>query len=316
VAERVHYHPNLIYPVGTQVVTMRDVVEPGGRILHPRGSVGVVVKAPRDLDHSYRVKFPDGVEEPLKSPDLMILARYQEGEIGDSTITAAGSNLFDRVIYRCIIGSQAYGLAGEESDIDRRGCYLPPAELHWSLYGVPDQLECEESQEAYWEIQKFVILALKSNPNVLECLYTPLVEKTTPLADELLHMRSSFLSKLTYQTYNGYVMSQFKKMKADLRNQGQVKWKHVMHLLRLLISGIQVLREGFVPVRVDAHREQLLAIKRAEVPWEETEKWRLSLHADFDRALAETKLPDRPDYEKANLFLVRARRLAMEEALP
>ena len=297
-AERVHYHPNLIYPVGTQVVTMRDVVEPGGRILHPRGSVGVIVKAPRDLDHSYRVKFPDGVEEPLKSADLMILARYQEGEIGDSTITAAGSNLFDRVIYRCIIGSQAYGLAGEESDIDRRGCYLPPAELHWSLYGVPEQLECEESQEAYWEIQKFVILALKSNPNVLECLYTPLVEKTTPLADELLQMRSSFLSKLVYQTYNGYVMSQFKKMKADLRNQGQVKWKHVMHLLRLLISGIQVLRDGFVPVRVDAHREQLLAIKRAEVPWEETEKWRLSLHGEFDRALAETKLPDRPDYEK------------------
>ncbi len=315
-AERVHYHPNLIFPVGTQVVTMREVVEPGGRILHPRGSVGVIVKSPRDLDHSYRVKFPDGVEEPLKSAELVLLGRYQEGKIGDSSVTAAGSNLYDRVIYRCIIGSQAYGLAGEGSDIDRRGCYLPPAELHWSLYGVPEQLECEETQEAYWEIQKFVILALKSNPNVLECLYTPLVETKTPLAEELLQMRSSFLSKLVYQTYNGYVMSQFKKMRADLRNQGQVKWKHVMHLLRLLISGIHVLREGFVPVRVDAHREQLLAIKRAEVPWEETEKWRLSLHANFERALAETKLPDRPDYEKANLFLVKARRLAMEEALP
>src|SRR5262245_55892666 len=287
VAERVHYHPNLILSAGTQVVALRDVVEPGGKILHPRGSVGVIVKVPRDLDHSYRVRFPDGVEEPLKAADLIMLARYQEGEIGDSSVTAVRNNLFERVIYRCIIGSQAYGLAGDGSDIDRRGCYLPSAELHWSLYGVPDQLECEETQEAYWEIQKFLILALKSNPNVLECLYTPLVEKTTPLADELLQMRSSFLSKLTYQTYNGYVMSQFKKMKADLRNQGQVKWKHVMHLLRLLISGIQVLKEGFVPVRVDAHREQLLAIKRAEVAWEETEKWRLSLHADFDRALAE-----------------------------
>ena len=47
-------------------------------------------------------------------------------------------------------------------------------------------------------------------------------------------MRSIFLSRLVYQTYNGYVMSQFKKMQADIRNQGQVKWKHVMHLLRLL----------------------------------------------------------------------------------
>ncbi len=138
---------------------------------------------------------------------------------------------------------------------------LPPAELHWSLYGVPEQLESDETQEAYWELQKFIVLALKANPNVLECLYTPMVEKATPLAEELLAMRSIFLSRLVYQTYNGYVMSQFKKMQADIRNQGQVKWKHVMHLIRLLISGISVLREGFVPVRVGEHREQLLAIK-------------------------------------------------------
>ncbi len=45
-------------------------------------------------------------------------------------------------------------------------------------------------------------------------------------------------------------MSQFKKMQADLRNQGQVKWKHVMHLLRLLLSGIEVLQTGHVPVRM------------------------------------------------------------------
>lgn len=314
--ERVHYHPNLIYSVGTQVVVLRDVVEPGGKILHPRGAVGVVVKAPGDLSHSYRVKFPDGVEEPLRPADLITLGRFQEGEIGDSSVTAVRGNLFERVIYQCIIGSQAYGLAGDDSDIDRRGCYLPPAELHWSLYGVPEQLECEATQEAYWEIQKFLILALKANPNVLECLYTPLVEKATPLAGELLAMRSSFLSKLVFQTYSGYVMSQFKRMRSDLKNQGQVKWKHVMHLLRLLISGIRVLNEGFVPVRVDEYREQLLAIKRGEVAWQETEKWRLSLHAEFDRALAGTKLPDRPDYEKANQFLVKARRMAIEESLP
>lgn len=314
--ERVHYHPSLIFSVGTQVVTLKDVVGQNGRTLHPRGAVGVVVKSPRDRDHSYRVRFPDGVEEALKSGDLTSLAKFKEGEIGDTTVTAGRSDLFDRVIFQCIIGSQAYGLADSESDIDRRGFYLPPAELHWSLYGVPEQLECEPTQEAYWEIQKFLVLALKANPNVLECLYTPLIEKTTPLTEELLAMRSMFLSRLVYQTYNGYVMSQFKKMQADIRNQGQVKWKHVMHLIRLLISGISVLRHGFVPVEVDEHREQLLAIKRGEMPWEETEKWRLALHTDFDKALAATTLPDRPDYEKANAFLVKARRAAIVEGLP
>ncbi len=135
---------------------------------------------------------------------------------------------------------------------------------------------------------------------MLECLYTPLVEQITPLGEELLQMRSSFLSRLVFQTYNGYVASQFKKMQADIRNQGQVKWKHVMHLIRLLISGISVLEQGFVPVRMDQHREQLLAVKRGELPWEETEKWRLSLHDDFEQAVQQTSLPERPDYQRAN----------------
>ena len=224
----------------------------GGRVLHPRGSVGIVVRAPGDLSHSYRVRFLDGLEDAVRHDDLMMLARYKEGEIGDSKISAEQNDLFGRVIYRCVVGSRAYGLDGVDSDTDRRGVYLPTAELHWSLYGVPEQIDREETQEQYWELQRFLVLALKANPNVLECLYTPLVEMITPLGEELLAMRSSFLSRLIFQTYNGYVASQFKKMQADLRNQGEVKWKHVMHLIRLLISGIHVLREGVVPVRMDS----------------------------------------------------------------
>lgn len=314
--ERVHQNPNLIFSVGTQVVALRDVVSQSGRVLHPRGAVGVIIRSPLDLDHSYRVRFPDDAEEPLRPDEIVPLAQFQEGEIGDNRISIQRNNLFDRVIFRCVIGSRAYGLDDEQSDTDYRGIFLPPAELHWSLYGVPELIERQETQEHYWELQRFLVLALKANPNVLECLYTPLVERATPLAQELLAMRTIFLSRLIYQTYNGYVLSQFKKMQADLRNQGEVKWKHVMHLIRLLISGISVLRSGFVLVRVEEHRDRLLAIKRAELPWTETEKWRLSLHAEFDRALAETNLPDRPDYERANALLVKARRAALSEELP
>ena len=314
--DRVHYHPDLIFSVGTQVVTLVDIPGPAGLVLHPRGTVGVVVKAPTDHEHSYRVRFPDGCEAAIRRGEVTMLAQFKEGEIGDSAHTVAHADLYRRVIFRCVIGSQAYGLADAASDVDRRGVYLPTADLHWSLYGVPDQLENDATQEAYWELQKFLVLALKANPNVLECLYTPLVEKATPLADELLGMRSIFLSRLVYQTYNGYVMSQFKKMQADLRNHGQVKWKHVMHLIRLLLSGVGVLRDGRVPVRVDAHRDRLLAIRRGEVPWDDVESWRLGLHQEFNAAFETTKLPERPDYECANAFLIRARRLALSEDLP
>ena len=89
-----------------------------------------------------------------------------------------------------------------------------------------------------------------------------------------------------------------------------------IHVTRSSWPHIHVLNHGWVPVRVDEHREQLLAIKRGELPWEETEKWRQSLHAELDRAFADTKLPERPDYERANAFLVKARRLATVEGLP
>ena len=288
--ERVHNSPNLIYSAGTQVVTRKPVQESSGQVVHPSGAVGVIVKSPQDRNHAYRVRFTDGFEAALRHDNLMLLAEYKQDSIHDAEQTLAEHGLFDRVIFRCIIGSRAYGLDDEHSDTDRRGIYLPPADLHWSLFGVPEQLENEATQEAYWELQKFVVLALKANPNVLECLYTPLVETKTPLADELLQMRDIFLSRLVYQTYNGYVMSQFKKMQTDVRNQGQVKWKHVMHLIRLLLSGITVLREGFVPVQVVGHRQALLNIKRGDTPWADVEAWRLDLHRQFDRGFEVTVL--------------------------
>jgi hypothetical protein len=316
VPDGVHFTTSLIYSVGTQVVTTCAVIGEAGRVLHPSGSVGVVVKSPPDLDHSYRVRFPDGIDAALRPDAIVMLARFKEGANSDPPSVSGHGDLYDRVIFRCIIGSRAYGLDDDQSDIDYRGVFLPAAERHWSLYGVPEQIERDETQEHYWELERFLVLALKANPNVLECLFTPLVVKATPLAGELLAMRDAFLSRLVYQTYNGYVMSQFKKMHADIRNHGQVKQKHVMHLIRLLISGISILRDGCVPVRVDEHRDRLLAIKRGEVPWTETEQWRISLHGEFDRALAATRLPERPDYKRANALLVEARRLALAEELP
>jgi len=43
-----------------------------------------------------------------------------------------------------------------------------------------------------------------------------------------------------------------------------LRWKHVMHLIGLLLSGVVVLNEGFVPLRVEEHREGLLSIRRGE----------------------------------------------------
>ena len=315
-SQRAPRHSPAIFVAGSQVVTNRPIRASSGRTLHPAGAVGVVVKTPASPQHSYRVRFPDGFEAVLHHDELVLLADYKRKSTSDGRARTSHDDLFQRVIFRCVIGSRAYGLHDAASDTDRRGIYLPPADSHWSLYGVPEQIENEATQEAYWEIQKFIVLALKANPNVLECLYTPIVEKATPLACELLGLKHIFLSRLVYQTFNGYAMSQFKKIQSSIRNRGEIKWKHVMHLIRLLLAGLTVLREGFVPVLVEEHRDMLLAIKTGQVPWSELDAWRRDLHRQFDEAFEKSRLPARPDYERANQFLVKARRLALSEDLP
>lgn len=304
-----HHDANMILPVGTRVVTKVETRPVGGGQASPAGIVGIVVAAPTDAEHAYRVRYANGTESMVRRGEIELLAAFQTEGMTAPRGGVAEYDLHEHVIYRCVVGSRAYGLDVDGSDTDRRGIFLPPAEMHWSLYGVPEQLENHEAQECYWEIQKFIVLALKANPNVLECLYTPLIEHAAPIAQELLDMRDAFLSKLVYQTYNGYVLSQFKKMNQDLRNKGSIKPKHAMHLIRLLLSGIQVLREGFVPVDVAGHRERLLAIRDGQIAWAEVEAWRESLHTEFDAAFAPTKLPDRPDYERANALLIKARRM-------
>ena len=323
--ERMSHLLNDIF-AGTQVISLVEVRGTNNSLVHPRGAVGVVTRTPTGDQNQFLVRFPDGFEASLTREQLDVLKHFKDrrGDVGRDTqcvppstqpvpvgSLGTASPAFDLesfIIYRCVVGSRAYGLDNDDSDTDRRGIYLAPADLQWSLFGAPEQFEDNATQSCYWELQKFLTMALKANPNILECLYSPMVEKVTPLGEELLSLRQQFLSQMIFQTFNGYAMSQFKKIEQDIRNHGEVRWKHAMHLLRLLLTGAATLREARVPVRVEAHRDRLLAVKRGEVPWTEVDAWRKELHRDFERALAETKLPERPDYEAANRFLIKARR--------
>jgi len=299
------HQPNNIF-AGTQVVSLVEVRGPNNSLVHPRGAVGVVTRTPAVDGEHFLVRFPDGFEKSLEYSQIEVLKHFKD-RLGNG-VQSSNFDLESCIIYRCVVGSRAYGLDNDESDTDRRGIYLAPAELQWSLFGAPEQFEDNATQSCYWELQKFIIMALKANPNILECLYSPMVEKITPLGEELLGLRQQFLSQMVFQTFNGYAMSQFKKIEQDIRNHGEVRWKHAMHLLRLLLTGAATLREARVPVRVEAHRERLLTVKRGEMLWAEVNAWRKELHQDFEHALTETKLPERPDYEAANRFLIKARR--------
>jgi hypothetical protein len=294
-----------ILPVGTQVVTRTGLHNSTGREIRPPGAVCVIVHAPMDPEHRYRIRFPDGETAVLRRRELEVLSHHKEGAVGAGD--GEEEDLFSHVIYRCVVGSRAFGLDDEESDVDVRGIYLPPARVHWSLVGVPDVIERRGSDECYWELERFLVLALKANPNVLECLFTPLVETASPVAEDLLAMRRCFLSRFIHKTYSGYVLSQFKKLQRSAEGGGRIRWKHAMHLIRLLIAAAETLRTGELDLDVGRHRTRLLDVKRGLMPWSEVDAWRCMLQRAFDDALLSSPLPERPDYCRVNEFLVAAR---------
>ncbi|MCX8138075.1 MAG: nucleotidyltransferase domain-containing protein [Thermogemmata sp.] len=299
-----HHRLDFLIPRGTQVVLKASKALADGTV-RPPGSVAVIVDLPKDNRHAYTIRFADGQTVSAFFQELAIRRKEVEDQLARPS-----SNLRPWIIYRCQVGSHAYGLATEDSDTDLRGIYLPPARWHWSLWKLPEQLEyaSETQDEVYWELEKFLKLALKANPNVLETLWTPRVLYADPVAQRLREIRQAFLSRYLYRTYSGYVLSQFRLMAKAYARTGTWKSKHAMHLIRLLYSGIDALRCGQIRVDVSEHREELLAIKAGLLTWEEVHQKALALNQQFQEAYQQTRLPEQPDYQQVDQFLIWARR--------
>jgi predicted nucleotidyltransferase len=296
--------------VGTQVVLRAAKRVPGGDIVKPAGSIAEVLEAPSSNRRPYLVRFLDGTTLRVKFGELAV-RRHDVGK----ALTTPGEDLSRYVVYRVGAGSRAFGLATEGSDEDRRGVYLPPAELTWSLFKPPEQIEHEADgvEEVCWELEKFLRLALQANPNILETLWAPDVLYADETGRELRALRDVFLSRHLYKTYSGYVLSQFRLMRKRHERTGAYKPKHAMHLVRLLLSGIHALTAGDILVDVGGHREELLRIKSGALSFEEVRTRALELDHSFQQAFASTRLPERPDYDRVNRFLIRARRRAVDD---
>ncbi|MFE9374350.1 DNA polymerase beta superfamily protein [Streptomyces sp. NPDC006711] len=214
----------------------------------------------------------------------------------------------DHTVYSCVMGSRAFGLATEDSDTDVRGIYLAPTPLFWRFDKPPTHVEGPADEQFSWELERFCDLALHSNPNVLECLHSPLVQYADQTGRELLALRGAFLSRRAYASFARYALGQRKKLDADVRTHGAPRWKHAMHLLRLLTSCRDLLRTGELTIEVGAGRERLLAVKRGEVSWQEVESWMVRLATESEEAAPASPLPAEPDRARVADFLYRARR--------
>ncbi|MEV4298233.1 nucleotidyltransferase domain-containing protein [Microbispora rosea] len=224
------------------------------------------------------------------------------------TLTTPGGTVLS-----VVIGSRAYGLDTEESDVDRRGVFVTPTPMFWRLDKPPDHVEGPLPEQFSWEVERFCVLALEGNPSVLECLWSPLVELVTPVGERLLALRPAFLSAKAERAFTGSAERQFRRLgpQDPPRPGGDGRrWKMAMHMIRLLLGAVHLAGRGEPLIEVGAHRDRLLAVRRGETPWPEVLAWRARLLAELDER-AGRALPARPDRAAVEEFLTDVRRWAL-----
>jgi predicted nucleotidyltransferase len=115
-----------------------------------------------------------------------------------------------------LVGSQAWNLAVQGSDEDRRGFFLCPFEALADLQPPPGQLEDPVHDGLYWELERLLVLLLRADPNALEALFGPVVE-ATPFGERVRAEREAFLTRQAGSTFGRYALAQLERLLARER---------------------------------------------------------------------------------------------------
>ncbi|MFB7930264.1 DNA polymerase beta superfamily protein [Streptomyces sp. NPDC056039] len=212
-----------------------------------------------------------------------------------------------------IVGSTAYGLAHEGSDIDRLGLFAAPTEELHGLRRPKESHVGKAPDSTLHEAAKWCRLALGGNPTAMELVWLPdeLYEVRTPLGDELIGIRSSFLcARRVRDAYLGYATQQFRRLEsrsdrsssADTRGRAA---KHARHLKRLCGQGLELYTTGRLTIRVENPEEYHAFGERVAADPSAARPLLGHYEAAFDTG--PTALPDEPDEAPVEAWLRRVR---------
>jgi uncharacterized protein len=157
-----------------------------------------------------------------------------------------------------MVGSQAYGLATENSDVDRLGMYAAPTS-HFHGLNPPTGKRATWSNQnpdrTAHEAAKFISLYIKGNPTIVELLWMSSYEIRTPRGTDLIDLRVKLLSaEKVRNAYLGYAIQQFKRLSDKGRfpdvPTSRIE-KHARHLLRICEQAVQLWKTATLTLQVD-----------------------------------------------------------------
>ena len=217
-----------------------------------------------------------------------------------------------KTILKARVGSHLYGLNTEFSDEDFLGVFVRPTEETLGFFNNEETYVTKEPDCTLHEVKKFMHLAAKGNPTILELLYCPEYGVTTYEGCLLVANRKLFLSNHVRDSFGGYAVQQARKLKAR-EEEGLEGFnpavknryaKHARHCFRLMRQGKQLLETGTMNPRL-SNPEEYFAL--GEMP---SDKLIEKFEEEFSIFKnAESVLPDKPDWEGLNSLLLTIRRM-------
>lgn len=219
--------------------------------------------------------------------------------------------------YLTMMGSVAYGVSSDTSDMDIYGFCIPPKEIifphlageifgfgtqkkrfnQWQQHHIKDPCAMQGKGRDYdltvYNIVDYFQLLMQNNPNMVDSIFTPdnCVLHITRIGTMVRDKRRLFLHKKCWHTFKGYAYAQMKKIRNKERESSSRReliekygydTKFGYHLVRLLNEVEQIMVEGNLDLM--RNREQLKDIRNGMWTEEQLETY----FAQKEVALEET----------------------------
>ena len=240
------------------------------------------------------------------------------------------------VHYETIMGSVAYGVSADTSDMDVYGFCIPPKDeifphLRGEIVGFgtqkqrfsqyqqhhlhdPDALagKGREYDVTIYNIVDYFQLVMKNNPNMIDSLFTSdaCVLHITRIGQMVRENRKSFLHKGCWHTFKGYAYQQMTKMaghertgkRKEMIEQYGFDLKFAYHVVRLLNEVEQIMTEGDLDLM--RNREPLKSIRKGEWTELQIREYFARKEGELETLYQNSKLPYGPDEEKVKQLLL------------
>jgi len=242
--------------------------------------------------------------------------------------------LKNNIQYEVIMGSVAYGVSSDTSDMDIYGFCVPPKYMlfphldgeiegfgrhkkrfaQWQKHHVEDKSARIEYDFQIYSIVKYFHLCMENNPNMIDSLFVPrrCIIHSTQIGEHVREKRKEFLHKGSWHKFKGYAYSQVHKMNTKEPDENSNRFemikqfgfdvKFAYHVVRLLNEVEQILVEKDLDLQ--RNREQLKSIRKGD--W--TKELIINYFEDKEKSLEElylkSDLPHAPDEERIKTILL------------